>query len=239
MIKVNKILLLFLPVTFIANILLAIYCYSIRKDFYNNIKENITSHIISGRLDHVEKQFKILKDHNFPLVMDSEWIYQAALYAHSDILEYLLENNVSLKLDHDILPLISVFRNNDAKTISILIKNGLKFSAEDLSNAAYWGSFEIVQMILNTNKFSQKDYTNTLFASLSFYPNLNIVKELIKNGANLNSKNQYPINEEDLNKTPVDMVKARIKSTINDKIINKQWITIKKYLEGESSRHVV
>lgn len=234
MIKVNKILLLFLPLTFIANILLAIYCYNIRKDFYNNIKENITSHIISGRLDNIKEQFKMLKKHNFSTDITSEWIYQAALHAHSNIMKYLLENKINLELKSDMLPLVAVFRNNDSKTVDVLIKYGLKFSAEDLSCAAYWGSFEIVQMILKSNKFSNKDYTDALFASLSFFPNLNIVKELIKNGANLNSKNQYPINEEDFDKTPVDMVKSRIKSTINDKTINKQWLTIKKYLEGSA-----
>jgi len=75
MIKINKILLSILLITFTANILLAIYCYSIRKDFYNNIKENITSHIISGRLDHVKEQFKILKKHNFSNDIAPEWIY--------------------------------------------------------------------------------------------------------------------------------------------------------------------
>lgn len=31
-------------------------------------------------------------------------------------------------------------------------------------------------MILNSNKFSNRDYTSALFASLSFHPNLKIVK---------------------------------------------------------------
>lgn len=85
-------------------------------------------------------------------------------------------------------------------------------------------------MILNSNKFSNRDYTNALFASLSFHPNLKIVKELIKNGADLNSKNQLPINEEDFGKTSIDIVKERINTTDEDKLINKQWKDIENYL---------
>lgn len=226
MMKINKIILSVLIISLLGNVFLFKHFQDIRKSFYHNIKENITAHIVSGRLDHVEEQFKTLKNHNFPLIIDFEWIYQAVLYAHSDILEYLFANNVSFKLDHDSLPLIAVFRNNDAKTISILIKHGLKFSAEDLSNAAYWGSFEIVQMILNTNKFSQKDYTDALFASLSLFPNKKILEVLIKNGANLHSKNQNPIEKEDLGKTPIDMVNERIKKSDR----KEQWKDIKKML---------
>jgi len=145
-------------------------------------------------------------------------------------MKYLLENKVNLVLKSDMLPLVTVFRNNDTKTISILKKHGLKFSAEDLSSAAYWGSFEIVQMILNSNKFSNRDYTNALFASLSFHLNLKIVKELIKNGADLNSKSQSPINEEDFRKTPIDIVKERISTANEDRLINKQWKDIENYL---------
>ncbi len=226
MMKKNKIILSILAISLLGNVLLLMHFQDIRKSFYHNIKENITAHIVSGRLDHIKEQFKILKNHNFPTDIDTEWIYQALQSGYSDILEYLFANNANLKLDHDALPLIPVFRNNDAKTINLLIKYGLKFSAEDLSCAAYWGSFEIVQMILNANKFSQKDYTDALFASLSFCPNKKIVKILIKKGANLHSKNQHPVEEEDFGKNPIDMVNNRIKES-NRK---EQWQDIRKML---------
>lgn len=226
----NSLLLSCLVASVALNVFTLAKLRNVKENFLESVRYNITAHTVSGRLDHVKSQFKTLIDNNLSIDIDPNWLYQAVHYGHSDILEYFLESGRNPKFGKDAIPLLDAFKNNDVKTIKILIKHHLKFSPEDLANAAYWGSSEIVQMIINSSKFQSIDFTNALFSSLSFCPSKKIVEILVQNGANLVFRNTDPIDDFDLNKTPLEMATYRAQNFDR----KDEWRNIKAYLEAQS-----
>lgn len=225
----NKILIVLLSASVLCNLYFGIARYNLKTGFSDEVKANITRHCVAGRLDHIKSEFETAEKFYFditPKNIGPDCLEQACHHGHAYIVEYLLENGQDANLIQDCT---SVFRNNDVETIKLLIKYKKQFSEDDLASAAYWGSHEIVKLILASSEYSKAAYTNALFASLSFSPNIDIVKALLAKGADINSKNKSPIEDFDTDKSPTEMVKYRIKNKWRPV---KAWEAILKYFEN-------
>jgi ankyrin repeat protein len=165
---------------------------------------------------------QFLLDHgaNPNVAAGSSPLIEAAIAGDADTVQLLLAHGAATK-NIGGLAMIAAARAGCTRCVELLASTNLESSeyTQALGILSYLGDMKLVRLALDhgadVNAFDSSGRTPLMYAAVSDFQPLEVVKSLIERGANLNAKSRYK-DSGDAGRTPLDLARLRGNTPIVD-----------------------